>query len=188
MAAEPATKTIQKHIRLLVAFALLSRLLIFLLLLLSSHLPLFDSSPEIISHSRWLASLRWDVFHFAHIAEKGYVYEYEWAFFPGTPLLMRATAKALLSIKGSTDAPQWDDLLMGSVLAAMACDATCTLYHLSLHHLGSPSLAFIASLLSLLPSSPATIRFASYSEPFYTYLSYKGDVRATSLHSMFAHR
>jgi hypothetical protein len=69
----------------------------------------------------------------------------------------------------------WDDLLQGGLLAALACDTSTTLYHLSLHHLGSPSLALMASLLSLMPSSPVTLRFGAYSEPFFTYLSYKGE-------------
>ena len=70
----------------------------------------------------------------------------------------------------------WNDLLQGGALAAFLCDAgsTTTLYNLTLHHVGSPNLALIASVLSFLPSSPATLRFAAYSEPFFTYLSYKG--------------
>ncbi|KAF8891684.1 GPI mannosyltransferase 2, partial [Infundibulicybe gibba] len=66
------------------------------------------------------------------------------------------------------------ELLLGGALMVVACDSTRTLYHLSLHHLGSPSLAFLASVLSLFPSSPATLYFAPYTEPFFTYFSYRG--------------
>lgn len=59
-------------------------------------------------------------------------------------------------------------------LAAIACDTTCTLYQLTLHHLGSPTLAYLTALLSLMPSNPATLYFVPYTEPFFTYLSYKG--------------
>ncbi|KAF8170181.1 GPI mannosyltransferase 2 [Mycena galopus ATCC 62051] len=48
------------------------------------------------------------------------------------------------------------------------------MYSLSLHHLGSPALARLAAILSLLPSSPATLFLAPYTEPFFTYFSYKG--------------
>ena len=93
---------------------------------------------------------------------------------------MRIAGEILRFVKGKwigTHGPViWDDLLQGGALAAFLCDvgSTTTLYNLTLHHLGSPNLALITSVLSLLPSSPATLRFAAYSEPFFTYLSYKG--------------
>jgi phosphatidylinositol glycan class V len=167
---------VREHLRLLSLFNITIRLLSYLILFLSTFLPQFDSSPKIVTQSRWSSPLsRWDAFHFAHIAEKGYVYEYEWAFLPGIPLLMRFVAQALHYMAGSEGPLTWDDLFRGGALAALACDSTHTLYHLSLHHLGSPNLAFLASLLSLMPSSPATLHFAAYSEPFFTYLSYKGE-------------
>jgi hypothetical protein len=73
------------------------------------------------------------------------------------------------------------DLLLGGVAAAVTCDTTRTFYALSLHHLRSPQLAFLASLLSLLPSSPVTLQYAPYSEPFFTYFSYKGESLLCSL-------
>jgi GPI mannosyltransferase 2 len=154
-----------------------------LLIYLLSNLPLFDSSPSILSStSKPSPLLRWDAFHFTHIAQNGYVYEYEWAFFPGTPFVMRLTGEILRYVKClSTDAPPgpvtWDDLLQGGALAALLCDvdSTTTLYHLTLHHFKSQNIALIASVLSLLPSSPATLRFAPHPEAFFTYLSYKGE-------------
>ncbi|PBK91344.1 mannosyltransferase [Armillaria gallica] len=130
-----------------------ARLLTAFLAFLASYLPLFDAS----SVKSWL---RWDAFHFSHIAREGYVYEHEWAFFPGLPFVIRRI---------EPDSIQWHMLM-----TAIACDTSVTLYRLSKHHLRIPSLAFLATLLSLLPSSPATLRLAPYAEPFFTYLAYKG--------------
>jgi phosphatidylinositol glycan class V len=163
---------IQTHKQQLLLLSLFARLCSLLLIALSSRLPLFDSSPGLVSSGGWASALlRWDAFHFAHVADSGYIYEYEWAFFPGTPLVMRLGGWAIRLLKRSDS---WNELLLSGALAALACDTTRLFYCLSLHHLQSPSLAFLASILSLLPSSPVTLRFAPYSEPFFTYLSYKG--------------
>ncbi|KAF9977895.1 hypothetical protein BGZ73_004491 [Actinomortierella ambigua] len=42
--------------------------------------------------------LRWDAFYFTHIAEKGYVFEQEHAFFPLVPALMRGMATAAVQL------------------------------------------------------------------------------------------
>ncbi|KAF7322199.1 GPI mannosyltransferase 2 [Mycena kentingensis (nom. inval.)] len=101
--------------------------------------------------------LRWDAVHFLHVGRVGYVYEHEWAWFPGVPFLLSVHKLA--------------PTLLSSLLA---WDMTATMYALSLHHLKSPALGRLATLLSLLPSSPATLFIAPYTEPFFTYLSYKG--------------
>jgi phosphatidylinositol glycan class V len=120
------------------------------LLLLARLFPPFDAAT---SH----LLLRWDALHFAQIARRGYVYEHEWAFLPGLPFLLSLSplAPTLLSL-------------------VIAYDASSTIYRLSLHHLGSPALARLTTILALLPSSPVTLFLAPYSEPFFTYLSYKG--------------
>lgn len=144
-----------KHRRLIFRLSILSRLLVFVLVHLSAHfLPLFDSSPVLVELFPLLRPLfRWDVFHFSHIAHRSYVYEHEWAFFPGLPFIMR-----------------YDTL----ALAVLACDTSQMLYTLSLYHLPSPSHALLATLLSLLPSNPVTAYFAPYTEPFFNYFSYWG--------------
>lgn len=160
--------------RLLISTAA-SQVLIQVLLLLCSYLPLFDSSPWALldKSSTWWATsalLRWDVFHFGLVAE-GRAYEHQWAFFPGVPNFM----KILGQIAPNDD---WATLIQGGILLAIACDSTLVLYELSLHYLKSPSLSFLSAMLSLLPSSPATLRHAAYAEPFFTWASYKGCVRS----------
>ncbi|KAG0708332.1 glycosyltransferase family 76 protein [Suillus ampliporus] len=165
-----------RHVRTLLIISVLARLAVWALVSISAYLlPLFDASPNIwISRTSPWASvlLRWDAFHFAHIAREGYVYEYEWAFFNGMPLLMRVSAYLQsLAGFGSNDGTT---LLRGGALLAILCDSTQVLYHLSLHHLRSPSLAFLSTALSILSSSPVALRLASYNEPFFTYFSYRG--------------
>ncbi|GLB37241.1 hypothetical protein LshimejAT787_0402920 [Lyophyllum shimeji] len=146
--------------------ALLTRLLTFLVLAVAHRvLPLFDASPRLAPRAGWLQPLvRWDTLHFQAIADNGYTFENQWAFLPGVPFLMR-----LLGF-GATNNLLWLILLL-----AIGLDSTRTLYHLTRHHFpASPSLARLVCLLSLLPSSPATLYFAPYAEPFFTYLSYKG--------------
>ncbi|KAF8629165.1 hypothetical protein AX17_005750 [Amanita inopinata Kibby_2008] len=144
----------------LVSF-LVSALSYLLLYTAAPALTLFDSSPRLVPASPGLIPLlRWDSFHFSHIAQSGYVYEHEWAFFPGASIVIWALHSS--------------SLVLLFLVTAVTCDTTRTLYELSLHHFKSPSLAYISALLSLLSSSPVTVRLAPYSEPFYTYLSYKG--------------
>lgn len=130
---------------------------------LTNLFPLFDASPKVDPNSSFL--LRWDSFHFQHIAQEGYVYEYEWAFFPGAPLVTRWV--------GMLPA-YWRSPVLALGLLILACRTTRTLYLLSLHHLGNPTLAFLTALLSLMPSSPPTLRMSLYAEPFFTYFSYNG--------------
>jgi phosphatidylinositol glycan class V len=167
---------VHRHQSLLLRFAVLSRAVTFLLLQLTVRLALFDASPLLVSAGR--PFLRWDTFHFLHVAEQGYAYEHEWAFFPGVPIVMHAMANLVRLVHTSE---RHSNLLLGGVAAAITCDTTRTFYALSLHHLQSPQLAFLASLLSLLPSSPVTLQYAPYSEPFFTYFSYKGELLICSL-------
>ncbi|KAF7311676.1 GPI mannosyltransferase 2 [Mycena kentingensis (nom. inval.)] len=124
--------------------------------------PTFDSAaPQFL--------LRWDAVHFIHVARAGYVYEHEWAWFPAIPFLLSFSkfAPTIISI-------------------VVASDMTATMYALSLHHLQSPALARLATLLSLLPSSPATLFVAPYTELLYTYFSYKGMLSCAKSHYLLA--
>ena len=173
--ATPMTMTTdglrKRHRRQLLIFTLASQVLLLLLLFLCSYLPLFDSSPWTLldkSTTWWATSsiLRWDVFHLGLAADER-MYEHQWAFFPGAPIF----TNFLRQIAPSDD---WATLLQGGVLLAITCHSTLGLYDLSLHHLKSPSFSFLSAVLSLLPSSPATLRHALYAEPFFTWASYRG--------------
>ena len=139
-------------------------------LVASAQLPLFDASPLLVKGAS-SPLLRWDMFHFLHIANDGYVYEHEWAFLPTAPLIIRYSYAALSHLTSSSTISHF---IIGAAVAALACESTQTLYTLSLHHLRSPHQALLASLLSLLPTSPATLLFVPYNEPFFTFLSYSG--------------
>ena len=169
--------TEREHVRLLDALTVLSRVLTAASLYLSSHhLPLFDASPRaLLAPSSFpsfaSALLRWDAFHFAGIAKDGYSYEHHWAFFPGVPLLLRVADRLpALFFDDTTSAFTWVALLH----ASLAIPTTRAIYHLTLIHFRSPSFALLTALLSLLPASPATLYFAPYAEPIFTFLSYKG--------------
>ena len=161
------------HKRILILLAAVVRILATLLLAASTLLSSFDSSAEVVIGESWLKSLlRWDVFQFLHIAEKGYVFEYEWAFFPGLPLLLRFSTNLIRYWLPNSSSEKL--LLVMGAVGTVLVDGTLTLYDLTEHVFHSHSFAFLAALLSLLPSSPATLRLAPYTEPFFTYLSYKG--------------
>lgn len=173
----------KNHIRLLRYLTIGSWMITTFLIQLASLLPLFDTSPITLlprqSNKSWTdiyiaPLLRWDAFHFAHIAKEGYIYEYQWAFFPGTPFLMRIGAYLLRQLDPQVDETSWKNILLSGSLAACIFESTSTLYQLTLHHFQSPSLALLVSLLSFFPSSPVTLQLVGYSEPFFTWLSYKG--------------
>lgn len=168
------------HNRTLIASIGSTRVLCAILLVLTSRLALFDASPELLltptsTFSKWSSTLlRWDAFHYAHIAQEGYVYEYEWAFFPGMPYLTRILAQVLSKLWKSGDGLHMELLLVSGAFAALVFDGTFLLYRLTMRHFKSPSVALLTALMFILPSSPVTLRHAAYAEPFFAYLSYKG--------------
>ncbi|KDQ57728.1 glycosyltransferase family 76 protein [Jaapia argillacea MUCL 33604] len=177
---------------LILLLTLLTRFLILVLIYLSSYLPSFDSSPNILlppppldaswaEKALWRVTnplLRWDSFHFAHIAKEGHVFEHEWAFLPGIANIMRLSAQFIrLLFPHSNPELSVRELMVGGALASFLVDVLTplTLYKLTLRHFpGRPSIALISALLGLLPSSPATLRYAPYTEPFFTFFSYQG--------------
>jgi phosphatidylinositol glycan class V len=112
--------------------------------------------------------VRWDVLHFHNIAANGYRWEHQFAFLPAAPLLLRYLSP----------------LAIFALNTVLAYDTTATLYQLSRLHLGNDDVARLAALLSLIPSSPATLYLAPYAEPFFTYLSYRGQ---SDFHSPHTH-
>ncbi|KAG6857278.1 hypothetical protein H0H87_007111 [Tephrocybe sp. NHM501043] len=134
------------------------------LLLAAGHsvLPLFDAAPR-LAPSPLAPLVRWDAVHFSAIAHSGYAFDIQWAFLPGTPFLIRL-------LRFNTNPYIWPLALL-----ALALDSARTLHRLTRHFFPtSPSFARLVLLLSLFPSSPATLYFAPYAEPFFTYLSYRG--------------
>lgn len=97
----------QTPFRAILYLATLSRVLTWLLAYLSNlFVDDYDSASDTIlqplSSSPLLnhlarpalaVFLRWDAFYFLHIAEQGYIYEQEHAFFPLVPLMARAVAR-----------------------------------------------------------------------------------------------
>jgi phosphatidylinositol glycan class V len=105
---------LNRPLRTLVRLAIVSRLAVFSLALASHrYISDYDASLDTLfnpntatifdddgstklleSWFRPFASiyLRWDAFYFLHIAEEGYLFEQEHAFFPLLPLLMRLIA------------------------------------------------------------------------------------------------
>ncbi|KAF9562765.1 hypothetical protein CPC08DRAFT_662669 [Agrocybe pediades] len=125
-------------------------------------LHLFDASPKLLPYNSPL--FRWDALHFTHIASAGYIYEHEWAFFPAIAFLLRA-----FGLQNAHSV-----ILFYALMLIVAWDTHRTLRSLSLHHLRSSKLTKLACTLSLIPTSPATLYFAPYNEPFFTYFSYRG--------------
>ncbi|KAL0956090.1 hypothetical protein HGRIS_002258 [Hohenbuehelia grisea] len=137
----------------------------------ATYTPLFDAAPSLYASSSPL--LRWDAFHFDHVARDGYRYEHDWAFLPGMPFVLRALAPLanMLGVSSLT--------LHAIVIFPLSLLSTHDLYQLSIVHLGSKSMARLATTISLLPASPVTLRLAPYAEPWFTAAAYRGMLLAT---------
>ena len=183
MATPSTAPNTNTHIQRLDIYALGARVVATVLVYISTYLPLFDSSPLTSLHpaslsTRWISSLlRWDALHFVSVAQYGYIYEYQWAFLPGVPTVMKIGGSVSAWLRRNDDRAGslgYNELLVAGALGALVCGNVRVFYKLSLHHLKSPNLAFLAALLSLLPGSPAVVYHTGYTEPFFTFLSYKG--------------
>ncbi|KAI0036870.1 GPI mannosyltransferase 2 [Vararia minispora EC-137] len=163
-----------QHLRLIFWASISAHATVASFIYVSTFLPTFDSSASAVLPSdtpRLLSALlRWDVFHFV-AAALDRRYEHQWAFLPGLPAVMRIAPR--------TSALQGP--LAAGALGALACStlAPRALYALSLHHLKSPRLALLASLLWLVPASPATLLFAPYAEAYFALFSFQGMLECT---------
>ena len=125
------------HARLVISLSLIARALALVLVYVgavastpfdSSHLAL---EPVAAPLEKWaLSGLRWDVFHFTHIAQNGYVYEYEYAFMPGTPAIMRLAAfvAQILGVIRWDRTPSQGELLVCGFMMSTLLDPTWSLY------------------------------------------------------------
>ncbi|GJJ06428.1 hypothetical protein Clacol_000620 [Clathrus columnatus] len=170
-----------RDIRTLLLFTFCLRSLTVLIAFLSSYLPQFDASSSLLTlnapgsfiSGRFAnAALKWDAIHYLHIAQEGYQYEYQFAWMPGLPVLLRILSSLGTSLSSSFLISSSICHLILSTLVSI--DTTRLLYLLTLHHTESRQLALLSAYLSLLPSSPSTLHLALYTEPWYTWASYRG--------------
>lgn len=178
-------RLVKQHLNQLVYHSISIRFIIATIALLASYLPCFDSSANVLLPNesssllkRWIyTSLRWDAFHFLHIAQEGYQFEYEWAFLPGMPVVLRATGWIFdHAFTGDVASPRTYNMLLGHFLVSsvMSCETIRTIYLLTIEHTQQPALSLLSGYLYLLSSSPATAHLAPYAEPWFAFFSYKG--------------
>ncbi|KAM5146634.1 GPI mannosyltransferase 2 isoform 2-T2 [Mantella aurantiaca] len=117
---------------------------------------------------------RWDAEHFLFIAEHGYVYEHNTAFFPLLPMVIAGVARGpLLPLAGVLNLRS--RLLLSSALLSCACStlAAVSLYLLGCVTLQSRRTAFLAALLFCM--SPISIFMTvAYSESLFAMATFSG--------------
>ncbi len=126
----------RQHRRIILLCSILSRLLVASVIFLSSLVPPFDSSHTLVVSSnalvtRWsVSTLRWDAFHFVHIAQRGYTFDYEYAFFPGVPVIMRTMAEIVraVGLVSWTKQPSVEQLLCSGAFGALLFDSSLVFY------------------------------------------------------------
>ncbi|KAI9227415.1 MAG: GPI mannosyltransferase 2 [Piptocephalis tieghemiana] len=130
--------------------------------------------------------LRWDAVYFVHIAQEGYVYEQEHAFFPGLPLAMRFVAFTLLAPLQGLVSPTLLLLLAGACIAnASAILASAVFYLLGRQLTRSDQLARTAALLFTLTPSAAFMS-APYTESPFALLTFSGMLAYSKGHGTIA--
>ncbi|CEI92548.1 hypothetical protein RMCBS344292_06803 [Rhizopus microsporus] len=161
------------------SFAVITRVITISLALLTYYfLSSYDSSAEMqtrSSHNLLNAFLRWDALYFLHIAEHGYVYEQETAFFPVMPLISRfLTNTILLPLKylfGYQHALLFSGVAVANISFILAAGA---LYKLTLTLLPrNPKLAFASSIAFCL-SPPSMFMSSFYTESLFALLGFLG--------------
>lgn len=115
---------------------------------------------------------RWDAIYFIQVARRGYVFEQEWAFGSGMPMMISLVAKSLekMGIQGNGSL----EPLIGVGLAHVShLLAVLTLYQLGVKLWKDMRHAFVAALLHIL--SPAGLFLsAPYQESPFAFLSFFG--------------
>ena len=113
----------------------------------------------------------WDAEHFLFIAEHGYLYEHNFAFFPGFPLVLLLGAELLRPLWGLLNLRSClliSVALLNSLFSALAALVLHDLGCLDLH---CPRQAFYGALLFCL--SPANVFLtAGYSEALFALLTF----------------
>ena len=166
-------------LRRVINTAVASRVLIFVVGNVSVALVgAYDSSSQIVVGDAWFpfqCAVNWDGAWFTRIAERGYTYESEHAFFPLMPLLVRLFGSTL----ARPLAPLFENeaaflAWCGTFIANMFFpSAAAILYILSEKALNDPASALRAALLFCF--NPASIFFsAAYSESLFAFLAFSG--------------
>ncbi|CAG8540700.1 3210_t:CDS:2 [Ambispora leptoticha] len=173
----------------IVSLGIASRLFIWSLATISSYLSDdYDSSASTlltakdsnnsISNQALQVSLRWDAFYFLHLAEEGYVYEQEHAFFPLFPILVRGIANFIkLFPLISTIIVNYERtalLVIGVSLSNFFfVAAAVAIYNLSIAVFHDKKFALITAIFYIL--SPSCIFMSSlYTESLFAFLSFLG--------------
>ncbi|XP_063091895.1 GPI mannosyltransferase 2 isoform X1 [Cavia porcellus] len=114
---------------------------------------------------------RWDAEHFLFIAEHGYLYEHNFAFFPGFPLALLIGTELLRPFRGLLSQRSCLLISVASLNSLFSVLAAVALHDLSCLVLHCPRQAFYAALLFCL--SPANVFLtAGYSEALFTFLTF----------------
>ncbi|XP_033879418.3 GPI mannosyltransferase 2-like isoform X2 [Acipenser ruthenus] len=180
-----ATQTARMDVGRVVKFATFSRALTLLLQavfnsLIPDHVPDAFSPPHVAEPKCWDSLVevifgglsRWDAEHFLFIAERGYVYEHNFAFFPLLPLSLRAVAATVFWPLGGLlnfrSRLLLSVVLINSVLFVLNA---VTLYSLGRLVLQDRRLAYYSSLLYCI--TPANVFMAAaYSESLFAFLAF----------------
>lgn len=117
--------------------------------------------------------LRWDAHHYLQIAEFGYSFESDIAFFPLFPGLLRLLGTVLRAL-GLATSPLAAHLLAATLLNNVVfVKASLLLYDLTLFVINDTGFSSAAALLYCV--SPATVFFvAPYTETLFAYCAFKG--------------
>ena len=137
---------------------------VFLILLIASRLPDFDqSSPHLSS--------RWDSLHFQALAQNGYLFEHQWAFFPAIPFVISYFPNHFIS---------------GTLIGFISIPSTLALFDLSLALFKSPNFAYLSALLSIFSSSPHIVHISGCAEPLFAFCSYRGMLECSRRRWLYA--
>ncbi|KAI5106371.1 GPI mannosyltransferase 2 [Silurus meridionalis] len=177
----------KKDIRIIVRFAAFTRVLALILqavlnALIPDHQadafsPPRAEEPLILDHAveMLFSGLgRWDAEHFLFIAEHGYLYEHNFAFFPLFPLVLRSVATLLLWPLSPVLTLHGRLLVMVAIAnSTLFVTSALALYGLSRLVLQDRKLALISSLIYCL--TPANVfMVAGYSESLFALLTFGG--------------
>eukprot|EP01113_Clastostelium_recurvatum_P050756 TRINITY_DN9692_c0_g1_i1.p1 TRINITY_DN9692_c0_g1~~TRINITY_DN9692_c0_g1_i1.p1 ORF type:complete len:508 (-),score=92.78 TRINITY_DN9692_c0_g1_i1:6-1373(-) len=118
--------------------------------------------------------VRWDAIYFVGIAQKGYEYEQEHAFFPLLPCLMQGLSRVITMVTGGMISDLSAVVIAGVLLSNIACIiAAVELYKLVYQLIDNETLAYNSALLFSM--SPASIFLsAPYTESIFSLFVFSG--------------